>query len=133
MNDEELIDPEYDPIPTGNEEDGWDYGDASPDDDLDNADWPKRTPDTEDALDEAIAKKPSPTPFISDGKWYAWFDLDLMDWDADSPDAPTSMIREEFHKEVMDAYIEADKTRWELYADVVSFLAKWGIKAKVVS
>lgn len=95
--------------------------------DIRNADWPKQTNDKIDPLDR------TPTPFISNGKWYAWFDLDLMDWDADSPDAPTGMIREEFHKEVMDAYIEADKTRWELYADVVSFLAKWGIKARVVS
>lgn len=123
---------EYELNPTGNEEDGWDYGDASPDDDLDNADWPKRTPDTDEALSKAVAAQ-NRTPFISGSAgWYAWFDLDAMDWESDAETAPLKMIREEFSEQRMNEYIEADKTRRELYGDVVAFLAVWGIKASIV-
>ena len=123
---------EYELNPTGNEEDGWDYGDASPDDDLDNADWPKRTPDTDEALAEAVAAQ-NRTPFISGSSgWYAWFDLDTMDWESDDENAPLQMMREGFGEAKMNEYIEADKTRRELYDDVVAFLDTWGVKASVV-
>lgn len=124
---------EFTLTPTGNEEDGWDYGDASPDYDPDNADWPKQTPDTQEALDAAIAAMPPRTPFISGSAgWFAWFDIESMDWDADREDAPLKMIREGFGEQKMNEYIEANKTRQELYDDVVAFLETWGIKASVV-
>lgn len=123
---------EYELNPTGNEEDGLDYGDASPDNDLDNADWPKRTPDTDEALAAAVAAQ-NRTPFISGASgWYAWFDLDTMDWESDDEKAPLKMIREGFGEEKMNEYIEADKTRRELYDDVVAFLDTWGVKASIV-
>jgi hypothetical protein len=43
------------------------------------------------------------------------------------------MIREEFGEASINEYVESDKTRAQLYEDVVSFLSKWGIKASVVS
>lgn len=126
-------DDEYALKPTGSEEgEDLDYGDASPDHDLDNADWPKRTPDTDEALAEAVAAQ-NRTPFISGSSgWYAWFDLDTMDWESDDENAPLKMIREGFGEAKMNEYIEADKTRRELYGDVIAFLDTWGVKASIV-
>lgn len=124
---------EYALNPTGNDEDGWDYGDASPDDDLDNADWPKGTPDTQEALAAAIYANSPKTLFIAGQRgWFAWFDIEVMDWASDTEGAPLKMIREGFGEAKMNEYIESDKTRRELYDDVVAFLAGWGVKASVV-
>lgn len=100
---------------------------------LANADWPKRTKDSQADIEERIAAMPPRTAFISGSAgWFAWFDIDLMDWASDREDAPLKMLREGFGEAKMNEYIEADKTRRELYEDVVSFLATWGIKASVV-
>jgi hypothetical protein len=100
---------------------------------LANADWPKRTKDSQAAIEERIAAMGARTPFIAGSAgWYAWFDLDSMDWESDAETAPLKMIREEFSEQKMNEYIEADKTRRELYGDVVAFLAVWGIKASIV-
>jgi hypothetical protein len=128
-----MIQDDYPLNPTGNDEDGWDYGDESPDGDIANADWPKRTPDTQADLDAALASHPPATQFVHGGDWYAWFDYGAMDWDADDEAAPLEMIREEFGEASINEYVESDKTRAQLYEDVVSFLSKWGIKASVVS
>jgi hypothetical protein len=126
-------DDEYTLNPTGSDEEGWDYGDASPDDDLDNADWPKQTPDTQADLDAAVAALPPSTQFIHGSGWYAWFDYDTMDWEADEESAPLGMLREGFGESRIKEYIDSDKTRAELYEDAVAFLAKWGVKATIVS
>jgi hypothetical protein len=100
---------------------------------LANADWPKRTKDSQADIEERIAARGPRTPFITGpGGWFAWFDIESMDWDADREDAPLKMIREGFGEQKMNEYIEANKTRQELYDDVVAFLATWGVKASVV-
>lgn len=111
-----------------------DESDADPiDAELSNADWPKRTPDTQAAIAESLAALPPSTPFIHGGKWFAWFDYETMDWDGDSEQSPVGMLREEFNESRINEYVDAEKTRLELYEDAVVFLAVWGVKAEVVS
>jgi hypothetical protein len=118
---------EYDESPSEDEADPIDAM-------LENADWPKRSKDTQEDIEASIAARGEQTPFIGGSGWFAWLDYDSMDWESDEPEvAPLGMIREGFRKETIDEYIESDKTRVELYGDVVSFLSKWGIKARVVS
>jgi hypothetical protein len=118
-----------------------DYQDDSPDEseadpidaDLVNADWPKRSRDSQSDIDERLASYPKSASFIHGVGWFAWFDIDKMDWDADSGDAPVGMLREEFNAGRVTEYVDGDKSRDQLYADAVEFLNKWGVKATVVS
>lgn len=122
-----MADEEYDDDESLTEADG-----IPIDADLENADWPKRTPDTLEALQAAIDAKGPRRPFIEGRGWYAWLDYDVMDWDSDEPEkAPLKMIREGFGKEKVDWYVESDKTLRELYADVAAFLGQWGVAAAV--
>jgi hypothetical protein len=116
------------------DDDSPDENDADPiDAELSNADWPKRTKDTQADIEEALASAPPSTPFIHGRNWFAWFDYETMDWDGDSEDAPVGMLREEFNESRITEYVDAEKTRRELYEDAVIFLAIWGVKAEVVS
>jgi len=100
---------------------------------LSNADWPKRTKDSQADIEERIAARGERTPFITGkGGWFVWLDIQAMDWDSDGDKAPVDMVREGFSEQRLAEYVESDKTRRELYDDVVAFLATWGVKASVV-
>ena len=101
---------------------------------LENADWPKRSKDTQEDIEASIVARGERTPFIRGAGWFAWLDYDSMGWESDEPEiAPLAMVGEEFSKDIVNEYVESGKTRDELYESVVSFLSKWGIKASVVS
>lgn len=100
---------------------------------LSNADWPKRWDDTDEGIQARIDAAGPGRPFIHAEGWYAWLDYDTMGWAADEPEkAPLKMMAEGFPRPVIDKYVDDDKTLRELYADVVEFLEKWGVKADVV-
>jgi hypothetical protein len=125
---------DFDLHPTGNEEDGWDYGDASPDDDLDNADWPKRTPDTMAAIHARIATAPRKLLFLRGSCWYVWLDYKTLEWTTDNDDAQTTkaMLGNEFSPGVIRRRGESDEAMRALYDDAVAFLHKAGVKVRVL-
>jgi hypothetical protein len=125
---------EYALKPTGNDEDGWDYGDASPDDDLDNADWPKRTPDTWAALEAQVAVSPRRLLFLRGPCWYVWLDYKTREWTTDKRDAAEArgMLSEQFPPGVIQNRGEDDGAITLLYEDAVAFLQKAGVKTQVV-
>ena len=127
-------DGEYALNPTGNEEDGWDYGDASPDDDLDNADWPKRTPDTMAALEAQVAISPRRLLFLRGSCWYVWLDYRTLEWTTDSEDAVATkgMLSKEFPPSVIQNRGETDEAISVLYKDAATFLQKAGVKTAVL-
>lgn len=124
--DEDLENIYYDDSPDESEADPIDA-------DLENADWPKRTRDRLIDYLDAKAAMPLRPPFIYGGSWFIWFDYETMDWASDVDDSPVGVLRENFGREVIDKYIESGATRWDLYADAVAYLGKWGIKASVES
>lgn len=125
---------EYALNPTGNDEDGWDYGDASPDDDLDNADWPKRTPDTWAALEAQVAVSPRRLLFLRGPCWYVWLDYKTLEWTTDSDEAVATrmMLSEEFSSSVIRNRGDTDEAIRSLYDDAVTFLQKSGVRTQVV-
>lgn len=125
---------EYALSPTGNDEDGWDYGDASPDDDLDNADWPKRTPDTIAAIEAQMAVSPRRLLFLRGPCWYVWLDYKTLDWTTDSNDASLAkmMLSKHFSPSVIRNRGDSDKAIRALYEDAVAFLMKSDVRTQVV-
>jgi hypothetical protein len=134
QNDEGRCDDEYALNPTGNEEDGWDYGDASPDDDLDNADWPKRTPDTMAAIDAQVAVSPRRLLFLRGPCWYVWLDYKTLEWTTDSRGAAEArgLLSDQFPPVLVRNRGEDDDAIRALYEDAVAFLQKAGVKTQVV-
>jgi len=120
--------------PTGDDEDGWDYGDASPDDDFDNADWPKRTPDTMAAIEARVAVLPRRLLFLRGPCWYVWLDYKTLEWATDSRDAAEArgLLSDQFPPGVIRNRGEADEAIRSLYDDAVTFLQKSGVRTQVV-
>ena len=133
-NDGDDVDPEYDPIPTGNDEDGWDYGDASPDDDLDNADWPKQTPDTVAAIEAQIAAAPRRLLFLRGLSWYIWLDYRTLAWTTDSPDASAAaqLLNDAFPSSATQDIVQSEDAMRELYAAAVKHMQEHDIRARVL-
>lgn len=125
---------ECDLNPTGNDEDGWDARDVSPDDDLDNADWPKRTPDTMAALEARVAVYPRRLLFLRGPCWYVWLDYKTLEWTTDSRDAAEAreLLSDQFPPGMIRNRGEADEAIRTLYEDAVAFLHKSGVKTQVV-
>ena len=119
---------------TGNDEDGWDYGDASPDEDIDNADWPKRTPDTMAAIEARIANAPRRLLFLRGPYWHVWLDYKTLEWITDSNDAATTrtMLSEQFSPSAIRTRGETDEAIRVLYDEAVTFLQKAGVKTRVL-
>lgn len=120
--------------PAGNDEDGWDYGDASPDYDSDNADWPKRTPDTMAAIEARLAIAPRRLLFLRGSHWHVWLDYKTLEWLSDSDDATTTrmMLSEQFAPSVIRSRGETDEAIRALYDEAVTFLLKAGVKTLVL-
>jgi hypothetical protein len=119
--------------PTGNEEDGWDYGDASPDDDLDNADWPKRTPDTMAAIEAQIAVAPRRLLFLRGSHWYAWLNYRTLDWVTDSEETkPIRLLCEKFPRIAIRHRGETDEAFRALYDEAAEYLQSMGVQVIVV-
>lgn len=125
---------EYALNPTGNDEDGWDYGDASPDYDSDNADWPKRTPDTMAAIEAQLAIAPRRLLFLRGSHWHVWLDYKTLEWLSDSDDATTTrmMLSEQFAPSVIRSRGETDEAIRALYDEAVTFLLKAGVETRVL-
>lgn len=120
--------------PTGSEEEGWDYGAESPDDDSDNADWTKQTPDTMAAIEAQLAVAPRRLLFLRGSAWYVWLDYKTLEWATDNPDAvaATTLLSEQFSPSLIRQRGETDQAFRALYDDAVSFLQNAGVRTRVV-
>jgi len=125
---------EYALNPTGNDEDGWDYGDASPDDDLNNADWPKRTPDTMAAIEAQLAVAPRRLFFLRGPHWYVWLDYHTLKWTTDNSDASTvaQVLNNEHPMSPTLTHSQSEDAMLQAYENASRLLGTRGIKVTIV-
>ena len=112
-------------------EDEWDID--SPDELIDDADWPKRTPDTLGAIEAQIAASPRRLLFLRGPSWYAWVDFKTLQWHGD-PDAEVavSILRDGSSSESIEEHSRTDEDLRVLYVNALSLMKASGIDAKII-
>ncbi len=112
-------------------EDEWDID--SPDALIEDADWPKRTPDTLGALEAQIAASPRRLLFLRGPTWYAWVDYKTLQWDGDpGAEVAVSILRDSFSHESIEEHSKTDEDLRVLYVNAVALMKASGIDVKII-